>query len=177
MNNVLAMLAAQVPMIEGRSAQVIFQRMLQPLAAEPESWKKARQPFAPKATIEGGVGILEISRVLAYRPDLGSLFFRDITDQDDELQIENAEPLVDNIITAGQMKAVACNRVDQEFGHRVLGSTVRRRPGRRDRCSDDPTPAQATPEDAPGHDPGLFWIGRCGGGQRAAQTGSGRRLR
>ena len=38
-------------------------------------------------------------------------FFRDITDQDDELQIENAEPLVDNIITAGQMKAVACNRV------------------------------------------------------------------
>jgi len=38
-------------------------------------------------------------------------FFRDITDQDDELQVENAEPLVDNIITAGQMKAVACNRV------------------------------------------------------------------
>jgi len=52
-------------MIEGRAAQVIFQRMLQPLAAEPESWKKARQPFAPKATIEGGIGILEISGVLA----------------------------------------------------------------------------------------------------------------
>ena len=75
MNNVLAMLAAQVPMIEGRAAQVIFQRMLQPLAAEPDSWKKARQAFAPKATVEGGVGVLEISGVLAYRPDIGSLFF------------------------------------------------------------------------------------------------------
>jgi capsid assembly protease len=75
MNNVLAMLAAQVPMIEGRAAQVIFQRMLQPLTAEPDSWKKARQAFAPKATVEGGVGVLEISGVLAYRPDLGSLFF------------------------------------------------------------------------------------------------------
>jgi hypothetical protein len=38
-------------------------------------------------------------------------FFRDITGQDDELQIENAEPLFDNIITAGVMKAIACNRV------------------------------------------------------------------
>lgn len=38
-------------------------------------------------------------------------FFRDITDQDDEIQVENAEPQVDNIITAGQMKATACNRV------------------------------------------------------------------
>ncbi len=38
-------------------------------------------------------------------------FFKDITDQDDELQVENAEPTVDNKITSGQMKAVACNRV------------------------------------------------------------------
>ncbi|MCP5515674.1 MAG: hypothetical protein H7A45_00270 [Verrucomicrobiales bacterium] len=38
-------------------------------------------------------------------------FFRDITDQDDEVQVENQEPTVDNKITAGQMKAVACNRV------------------------------------------------------------------
>jgi hypothetical protein len=40
-------------------------------------------------------------------------FFRDITDQDEELQLENAEPLIDNIITAGVMKAVdyGCNDV------------------------------------------------------------------
>jgi hypothetical protein len=38
-------------------------------------------------------------------------FFRDITDQDDELQLENAEPTIDNRITAGQMRAIACNRV------------------------------------------------------------------
>ena len=38
-------------------------------------------------------------------------FFKDITDQDDEIQVENAEPTVDNKITSGQMKAVACNRV------------------------------------------------------------------
>ncbi len=38
-------------------------------------------------------------------------FFKDITDQDDEIQVENAEPAVDNKITSGLMKAVACNRV------------------------------------------------------------------
>jgi len=38
-------------------------------------------------------------------------FFKDITDQDDEIQVENAEPTVDNTITSGQMKAVACNGV------------------------------------------------------------------
>ena len=38
-------------------------------------------------------------------------FFKDITDQDDEIQVENAEPAVDNKITSGLMKAIACNRV------------------------------------------------------------------
>lgn len=38
-------------------------------------------------------------------------FFRDITDQDDEIQVENAEPAIDNKITSGLMKAIACNRV------------------------------------------------------------------
>ena len=38
-------------------------------------------------------------------------FFKDITDQDDEIQVENTEPTVDNTITSGLMKAVACNRV------------------------------------------------------------------
>ncbi len=38
-------------------------------------------------------------------------FFKDITDQDDELQVEDTEPQVDNKITSGQMKAIACNRV------------------------------------------------------------------
>lgn len=38
-------------------------------------------------------------------------FWRDITDQEDEIQVENAEPQVDNKITAGLMKCIACNRV------------------------------------------------------------------
>jgi len=38
-------------------------------------------------------------------------FFKDITDQDDEIQVEDTEPVVDNKITSGAMKAVACNRV------------------------------------------------------------------
>ena len=37
-------------------------------------------------------------------------FFKDITDQDDEIQVENTEPTVDNKITSGQMRADACNR-------------------------------------------------------------------
>ncbi|MBE7502738.1 MAG: hypothetical protein HS113_21130 [Verrucomicrobiales bacterium] len=38
-------------------------------------------------------------------------FWKDITDQDDEVQKEDTAPAVDNVITAGVMKAVACNRV------------------------------------------------------------------
>ena len=75
MNNAQTMLAAQVPMIEGRAAQALLSRFLQPAAAQPESWVKVRQLFAPKTTVENGVGVLEISGVLAYRPDIGSLFF------------------------------------------------------------------------------------------------------
>jgi hypothetical protein len=40
-------------------------------------------------------------------------FFRDITDQDDELQLESAEPLIDNIITAGVMKAGRVDAFDE----------------------------------------------------------------
>ena len=68
-------LAGQIPLIEGRTALATLQRLLQPVAAEPESWGKVRQAFAPKATVENGVGVLEISGILAYRPDIGSLFF------------------------------------------------------------------------------------------------------
>jgi signal peptide peptidase SppA len=68
-------LAGQIPLIEGRTALATLQRLLQPVAAEPESWGKVRQAFAPKAIVENGVGILEISGILAYRPDIGSLFF------------------------------------------------------------------------------------------------------
>jgi signal peptide peptidase SppA len=73
--NVPTMLAAQVPMIEVRAGQALLNRLLQPTAAEPETWKKTRQAFAPRTKIDNGVGILEISGILAYRPDLGSLFF------------------------------------------------------------------------------------------------------
>jgi len=38
-------------------------------------------------------------------------FFKDITDQDDEIQVEDTEPTVDNKITSSLMKAIACNRV------------------------------------------------------------------
>ncbi|MCZ7635746.1 MAG: hypothetical protein M5U12_06695 [Verrucomicrobia bacterium] len=38
-------------------------------------------------------------------------FWKDITDQSDEVQKEDTAPAVDNVITAGIMKAVACNRV------------------------------------------------------------------
>jgi hypothetical protein len=75
MNSVLMMLAAQVPMLEARAGQALFSRILGPAAAEPESWRKVRQNFAPRASIENGVGILEINGVLAYRPDIGELIF------------------------------------------------------------------------------------------------------
>jgi len=62
-------------MIEARTGQALFSRLIQPAAAEPESWGKVRQALAPKATVQDGVGVLEISGVLAYRPDIGSMFF------------------------------------------------------------------------------------------------------
>jgi len=69
------MLATQVPMIEVRAAQALLREALQPAMGEPESWRKARQALAPRSSIEGGIGVLEISGVLAYRPDLGEMFF------------------------------------------------------------------------------------------------------
>lgn len=60
-------------MIEARAGQALFSRLLGPAAAEPDSWGKVRQAFAPKATIENGIGILDVTGVLAYRPDIGSL--------------------------------------------------------------------------------------------------------
>ena len=73
--NLPMMLATQVPMIEARAASSIFDGVLRPALAEPDSWRKARQAFAPKTAIENGIGVLEISGVLAYRPDLGDMFF------------------------------------------------------------------------------------------------------
>jgi signal peptide peptidase SppA len=72
-------------MIEARAGQALFSRLLQPLAAEPDSWRKARQNFAPKTSVEGGVGILEISGVLAYRPDLGDMIFDGFEDSSEVL--------------------------------------------------------------------------------------------
>ncbi len=67
------MLATQVPLIEVQAAQALL--VLQPAAGEPESWRKALQALAPRATVENGIGVLEVSGVLAYRPDLGEMFF------------------------------------------------------------------------------------------------------
>jgi capsid assembly protease len=78
-------LAAQVPMIEARAGRALFARLLQPAAAEPESWGKVRQAFAPRATVENGIGMLEISGVLAYRPDIGSLFYDGFEDSSEVL--------------------------------------------------------------------------------------------
>jgi len=69
------MLAAQVPMLEARAGQALFRRFIEPAAAEPETWRKARGHFAPRTFVENGVGVLEITGVLAYRPDLGELIF------------------------------------------------------------------------------------------------------
>lgn len=60
------MLAAQVPMLEARAGQALFGRILQPAAAEPESWRKTRGNFAPRTSVENGVEVLEINGVLAY---------------------------------------------------------------------------------------------------------------
>ena len=79
------MLAAQVPMIEARAGQALFSRFAQPAAAEPESWGKVRQAFAPKSKVENGVGILEVSGILAFKPDLGSLFFDGFEDSGEVL--------------------------------------------------------------------------------------------
>ena len=69
------MLATQVPLLEARAGEALFARWLQPVSAEPESWRKTRQALAPKVTVEGGVGVLEVHGILAYKPDLGNLLF------------------------------------------------------------------------------------------------------
>ncbi|HNQ88391.1 MAG TPA: S49 family peptidase [Verrucomicrobiota bacterium] len=69
------MLATQVPLIEVRAAQALLRQTLQPALGEPDSRRKVRQALAPRTTVEGGIGVLEISGVLAYRPDLGEMFF------------------------------------------------------------------------------------------------------
>jgi signal peptide peptidase SppA len=79
------MLAAQVPMLEARAGQALFRRFLGPAAAEPESWRKTRGHFAPRTSVEGGVGVLEINGVLAYRPDLGELIFDGFEDSTEVL--------------------------------------------------------------------------------------------
>jgi len=79
------MLAAQVPMLEARTGRALLGQLLEPASAEPDSWKKVRQAFAPKTTVENGVGTLEISGVLAYQPDLGDLFFDGFEDSSEVL--------------------------------------------------------------------------------------------
>ena len=79
------MLAAQVPMLEARAGQALFGRILQPAAAEPETWRKTRANFAPRMSVENGVGVLEINGVLAYRPDIGELIFDGFEDSSEVL--------------------------------------------------------------------------------------------
>ncbi len=79
------MLAAQVPMLEARAGQALLGRILGPAAAEPETWRKTRAHFAPRTFVDGGVGVLEINGVLAYRPDLGELIFDGFEDSSEVL--------------------------------------------------------------------------------------------
>ena len=79
-NSLPTTLATQVPLLEARAAQALFARYLQPVSAEPDTWRKARTHFAPKASVEDGVGTLEISGVLAYKPDLGNLIYEGFED-------------------------------------------------------------------------------------------------
>ena len=83
--NLPMMLATQVPMIEVRAAQALLREALQPALGEPESWRKARQALAPRSTVENGIGVLEISGVLAYRPDIGDMFFDGFEDSSEVL--------------------------------------------------------------------------------------------
>ena len=97
----LTTLATQIPMIEARAGQALLGRLFQPQTAEPDSWRKARQTFAPKTSVESGIGVLEISGVLAYRPDLGSLFFDGFEDSSEVLsafQRLEADPAVSSIV-------------------------------------------------------------------------------
>ncbi|MCP5515676.1 MAG: S49 family peptidase [Verrucomicrobiales bacterium] len=73
--NLPMLLATQVPLIEARAAQALLGQFLQPTAAEPEPRRKLRAAFAPRTSVENGVGTLEIHGVLAYRPDIGDMLF------------------------------------------------------------------------------------------------------
>ncbi len=72
-------------MIEVRAAQALLREALQPTLAEPDSWRKARQTLAPRASVENGIGLLEVSGVLAYKPDLGQMFFDGFEDSSEVL--------------------------------------------------------------------------------------------
>lgn len=83
--NLLTMLATQVPLLDVRAAQALLGAALEPAAAEPESWRRTRANFAPRTSVEGGIGVLEINGVLAYRPDLGDLIFDGFEDSSEVL--------------------------------------------------------------------------------------------
>jgi len=85
MRNALMMLAAQVPMLEARAGQALFGRIFAPAAAEPEFWRKARQNFAPRTSVEEGIGVIEINGVLAYRPEIGELIYDGFEDSSEVL--------------------------------------------------------------------------------------------
>ena len=111
------MLAAQVPMLEARAGQALFGRILQPAAAEPETWRKTRSNFAPRTSVENGVGVLEINGVLAYRPDLGELIFDGFEDSSEVLSAFErleAEP---------EAKAIVLN-VNSPGGFAVGGAEI-----------------------------------------------------
>ena len=50
-------------------------------------------------------------------------FFRDITDQNDEVQVEDTDPAIDNKITTGQIGR-GVQPGHQELGDRLLGATL-----------------------------------------------------
>jgi signal peptide peptidase SppA len=82
-----ATLAAQTMLLEPRAAAAFLASLTTPpQAGEPERWREARKVFAPRTEIVDGVGVLEVSGVLAYKPDLGALCWDGVEDSAETLK-------------------------------------------------------------------------------------------
>lgn len=76
-----AALAAQTMLLEPRAAAAFLSQLhTPPTAGEPERWRKERKMYLPRCDVVDGVGVLEISGTLAYRPDLWELAFEGVED-------------------------------------------------------------------------------------------------
>lgn len=82
-------LAGQTLLIEPQAGAAFLSSLAQqqqPTAAEPERWRKVRRVFSPRPEITDGVAVLEVSGVLAYRPDIGAMAFDGVEDSAEVLR-------------------------------------------------------------------------------------------